>query len=175
MRTINALSCKSVYDISLSIKAPIGYQIFIVFAIFFASLFSNDLLAQCNVSAPADQTICRGQGESDYGDFNKYPITANHYLGSWDRYNARNDARRSREVSHFVVLDSWQLFVCTFCSSRRFDCFSQLYDVKAKVKHGQDQWVEGWLNGFIKTVGNDRAVRLLGQRYLKTSEKRPEA
>ncbi|CAB9498033.1 expressed unknown protein [Seminavis robusta] len=93
------------------------------------------------------QTICRGQGESDYGDFNKYPITANHYLGSWDRYNARNDARRSRE----------------------------LYDEKARVNSGQDQWVEGWLDGFIKNVGKKRAARLLGSRYLKDSDKKAKA
>lgn len=43
--------------------------------------------------------FCRSHGESDYTSFRKFPITANHYLGSWERYNARGDKRRSWEVS----------------------------------------------------------------------------
>ena len=43
--------------------------------------------------------FCRGMGEVKYADFEKFPITTNHYLGSWERYNARGDTRRSRDVS----------------------------------------------------------------------------
>jgi hypothetical protein len=83
------------------------------------------------------KALCRGHGISNYKNFEKYPISANHYLGSWERYNARNDARRSWSV----------------------------YNEKATVRNGQDNWVEGWLDGFIKDVGTKQAARLLGQRY----------
>jgi hypothetical protein len=82
---------------------------------------------------------CRGQEESDYNNYHKYPITANHYLGSWERYNARNDTRRSWDV----------------------------YNERATLTDGEDAWVDGWLDGFIQDVGQDKAALVLGQRYLK--------
>ena len=88
------------------------------------------------------RTLCRGHGMSDYRHFDKYPIAANHYLGSWERYNSRNDARRSLS----------------------------LYNEKATVKNGQDDWVEGWLDGFVRDVGTEQAARLLGQRYIKSDK-----
>lgn len=82
--------------------------------------------------------FCRGMGDVNYGDFEKFPITTNHYLGSWERYNARNDKRRSWDV----------------------------YSQKANLTSGQDTWVDGWLDGFIENVGEEKAARLLGQNYL---------
>lgn len=81
--------------------------------------------------------FCRGQGESDYSNFQKYPITANHYLGSWERYNKKNDTRRSLDV----------------------------YNERATLSGGEDGWLDGWLDGFIEDVGEDTVAHLLGQRY----------
>jgi len=46
------------------------------------------------------KSFCRGQGDVDYGAYDKFPISTNHYLGSWERYSARNDKRRSSSVSY---------------------------------------------------------------------------
>jgi hypothetical protein len=86
------------------------------------------------------KALCRGHGITNYKHFDKFPISANHYLGSWERYNARNDVRRS-----------WSL-----------------YNEKATVRNGQDNWVEGWLDGFINDVGVKQAGRLLGQRNVES-------
>jgi hypothetical protein len=48
--------------------------------------------------------FCRSHGESDYQAFQKFPVAANHYLGSWERYNARDDKRRSWQVRLFTVV-----------------------------------------------------------------------
>ena len=82
--------------------------------------------------------FCRGMGDIEYRDFEKFPITTNHYLGSWERYSARNDKRRSWDV----------------------------YSQKANLTSGQDTWVKGWLEGFISNVGEEKAADLMGQMYL---------
>merc|ERR1712151_300287 len=38
--------------------------------------------------------ICRSHEELQFESFMRYPISAAHYLGSWERYSARNDKRR---------------------------------------------------------------------------------
>ena len=96
---------------------------------------SNDIIY--SIHRPF-QKFCRGMGDVKYSDFEKFPITTNHYLGSWERYNARNDKRRSWDV----------------------------YSQKANQTSGQDTWVDGWLDGFIKNVGEEKAAHLLGQHYL---------
>ena len=40
---------------------------------------------------------------SNFSDTIRHPLIANHYLGSWERYNARQDKRRSRKVCLFVL------------------------------------------------------------------------
>ena len=69
------------------------------------------------------------------------PITINHYLGSLDHYNARNDKRRNQ----------------------------QKYWKKAKLvsEHGRtDDGIRPWLQGFVQTMGRDVVAELLGERYL---------
>jgi hypothetical protein len=67
-----------------------------------------------------------------YTSFRKQPIGTNHYLGSWERYNARNDKRRSRSV----------------------------YDLKATVRRGKDDFTGMWLKGFVNTVGYNRYLMM---------------
>ena len=42
--------------------------------------------------------LCRNMAGVNFEEKWKFPITVNHYLGSWARYNSRNDPRRSRAV-----------------------------------------------------------------------------
>jgi len=63
----------------------------------------------------------------------EYPLSVNHYLGSWELYNARNDTRRNATI----------------------------YDAKANVQEGQDRWIMPWLSGFVETVGREKAKLLL--------------
>jgi len=88
------------------------------------------------------QQYCRGMGDIEYQAYQKFPITTNHYLGSWERYNSRGDTRRSWDV----------------------------YNQKANLTSGQDTWVDGWFQGFIESVGEEKAARLLGQHYLNQTE-----
>eukprot|EP00980_Cylindrotheca_fusiformis_P014074 scaffold3674_cov75-Cylindrotheca_fusiformis.AAC.4 len=39
--------------------------------------------------------LCRMQGQMNVKDWRKYPLTINHYLGSLERYQAREDTRRT--------------------------------------------------------------------------------
>jgi hypothetical protein len=84
------------------------------------------------------EAFCHKNKEVSFTSFRKQPIAVNHYLGSWERYAGRNDKRRSREV----------------------------YDAKAKVQVGRDDGGRLWLQGFLKTVGFDRASKLLGDFYV---------
>jgi hypothetical protein len=42
--------------------------------------------------------LCRRQGQMDIGRFFLFPLTINHYLGSIERYLAREDTRRTTKV-----------------------------------------------------------------------------
>ena len=44
--------------------------------------------------------LCRKQGQIDFYNGRKYPISVNHYVGTYDRYLARNDPRRNINVSY---------------------------------------------------------------------------
>ena len=45
--------------------------------------------------------MCRPDREVRFDDKPRFPLIVQHYLGSWERYNHRSDARRSREVSYY--------------------------------------------------------------------------
>jgi len=90
----------------------------------------------CSVHRPIEQ-YCQRRRQLHYVRFRNTPIALNHYLGSWERYSARNDIRRSRDV----------------------------YDLKAKQDCCKDDYARKWLNGFVKQVGSDKASQLL-QDYL---------
>jgi hypothetical protein len=84
------------------------------------------------------ESFCHKNKDLTFTSFRKQPIAVNHYLGSWERYNRRNDKRRSRDV----------------------------YDAKASASRGKDDGVRMWLQGFVDTMGRDTAASLLGKSYL---------
>jgi hypothetical protein len=55
------------------------------------------------------------------------------YTGSWERYFAKNDTRRSERAYH----------------------------AKAHVGAGHDHWMSPWLSGFVQQAGSERAKELL--------------
>ena len=79
------------------------------------------------------KALCRRLDQIAFEETRKYPLSVNHYLGSWERYYSRNDTRRSRRA----------------------------FDWKANVQDGRDDWISPWLDGFVDDVGLERARDLL--------------
>ena len=77
--------------------------------------------------------ICRRIAQLDFKQLQRYPITVNHYAGSWDRYFSKTDTRRSERA----------------------------YNSKAYVAAGHDTYMVPWLMGFVNHVGLDLAKELL--------------
>lgn len=77
--------------------------------------------------------LCRRIAQLDFKQLQRYPITVNHYTGSWDRYFSKNDTRRSERA----------------------------YNSKAHVAAGHDTYMAPWLMGFVNHVGLDLAMELL--------------
>ena len=72
----------------------------------------------------------------------KFPLTIQHYIGSWERYNHRDDARRSRAM----------------------------YESKALVDAAKDDgWIDGWVANFVQTHGMLVSQRLLSEYMIQTS------
>lgn len=83
--------------------------------------------------------FCRGNKDLVFNDdFRKQPISVNHYLGSWERYNARQDERRSRSI----------------------------YNMKASANREIDDGIIPWLKGFVQSMGFRDASKLLDGAYL---------
>lgn len=86
--------------------------------------------------------LCRRLDQMNLTQFQRFPLSVNHYIGSWERYFARNDTRRSQRT----------------------------YDFKAHVQNGtDDDWISEWLDGFIDFVGEERSMQLLSD-YTKFSD-----
>ncbi len=81
------------------------------------------------------QMLCRTQGQMRFADTDHFPFSVNHYLGTFERFDSRDDPRRNRK----------------------------LYDQKANVTAGKedDKWILSWLPTFIEQQGNDKVARLL--------------
>lgn len=77
--------------------------------------------------------LCRRIDQLDFYAVDKFPLSLNHYLGTWERYMARNDTRRSERA----------------------------YKFKASVHDGKDGWIASWIEGFVQRVGLNRAIKLL--------------
>jgi Glycosyl transferase family 2 len=86
--------------------------------------------------------LCRRIDQLDFQQLQRYPITVNHYTGSWERYFNKNDTRRSERA----------------------------YNAKAYVAAGHDSWMTPWLSGFVKHVGSERAKELLNDYTRTTTE-----
>lgn len=94
-----------------------------------------------SIHRPSRQ-LCRWMDQMVLTGFQRYPLVVHHYLGTWERYEARNDTRRS----------------------------SRLYHNKAHVQAGKDKWIAAWLNGFVRTVGDEKARILLDRHLLVSSQ-----
>jgi hypothetical protein len=92
--------------------------------------------------------MCRRNRDILFDKQSKFPLTVNHYIGSWERYSHRSDARRSR----------------------------QQYDVNARVTaDGKDDgWIDGWVSSFVKEHGIATASRLLAEYTQASSSKEGE-
>jgi len=77
--------------------------------------------------------MCRRIEQLSFRAINRYPLTVNHYLGTWERYVGRNDTRRSFRT----------------------------YEYKAHVQAGRDDWISSWLGGFVQSYGRHLAMELL--------------
>jgi hypothetical protein len=85
---------------------------------------------------------CRTSKEMAFSDINQQPIAVNHYLGSWERYSARKDKRRSRAA----------------------------YQAKARWSKEKDDGMRPWLQGFVNAIGEPDASYLLGRAYLAAKD-----
>jgi len=82
--------------------------------------------------------LCRPMDKLNFRQLGRFPVTVNHYVGSWERYYlSKNDTRRSERA----------------------------YQFKANVSAGRDDWLEDWLDGFVQVQGVDTAKQLL-QEYV---------
>ena len=79
------------------------------------------------------KALCRRIDQLDFHKPEKFPLSVQHYLGSWERYYARNDTRRSKRV----------------------------YEFKAEVSDGREDWIASWVDGFVQRMGQERAKALL--------------
>ena len=85
--------------------------------------------------------FCHRNSDLTFTNFRRQPLAVNHYLGSWERYSARQDKRRGRAV----------------------------YDAKANQQRGKDDGLRPWLQGFVREMGEVRAAKLLGKEYLASN------
>jgi hypothetical protein len=49
------------------------------------------------------QYLCRTQGQMNFDSVEYYPFSVNHYLGTFERFGARDDPRRNEKVSCFFI------------------------------------------------------------------------
>jgi hypothetical protein len=77
--------------------------------------------------------LCRRIDQLTFDTVEKYPLAVNHYVGTYERYVARNDTRRNERA----------------------------YEYKAHVDAGSDDWITTWLDGFVQEQGSDKASALL--------------
>lgn len=80
--------------------------------------------------------LCRSQGEMYFDEVDRFPFSVNHYLGTFERFSARDDLRRNHK----------------------------LYDQKANIRSGKDSdnWIDTWLPSFVETHGEEKVSKLLG-------------
>lgn len=79
------------------------------------------------------KSLCRGIEQVLIRAPQRFPLIVNHYVGTDTRYFARNDSRRSIRA----------------------------YNFKAHVEEGSDEWIMGWLEGFVHMMGLEKATALL--------------
>lgn len=109
--------------------------------------------------------LCRMQGQMNVKDWRRYPLTINHYLGSLERYQSREDTRRTVTVriecqKHQVI---WQ--ACALISLVIKHCHKlQQYKQKADLRDGKDDdWIDDWWHSFVKSYGEERVSKVMGK------------
>ena len=93
-----------------------------------------------SIHRPSNESCRQMKLRPDFDAIRLYPLTINHYVGSYERYRGRDDVRRNEQV----------------------------YRKKASVRDGgkdSKEWMAGWLGSFIQTHGKDR-VSLVLQDYV---------
>jgi hypothetical protein len=85
------------------------------------------------------KVLCRFMDQMNLQAFQRYPLIVHHYIGTLERYLARNDSRRS----------------------------ARLYHNKTRVQAGggADMWITDWLAGFVRAVG-EATARVLLDRHI---------
>ena len=84
--------------------------------------------------------------------------------------------RWSDYIQHFVYCNcvphrQVRTCSCIFMSNHA----QQIYNEKANLNSGKDTWADGWLEGFIKAVGEKQASHLLGKHYLQPGKAKATA
>lgn len=82
--------------------------------------------------------LCRSMGTLNFRQLQRFPLTVNHYTGSYERYFSKNDTRRS----------------------------ARAYNFKAKVSAAHDDWLAPWIHGFVQRHGLAKAKLLLREHVL---------
>jgi hypothetical protein len=112
-----------------------------------SALSSKDPLVQdraFSVHMPSNQSCRFYTLYPEWDAVRLNPLTLQHYVGSYERYSARADARRN-----------WQV-----------------YQQKASLNdHMDDGWITGWLQSFVETHGLEKVSRILHD-YLVTNSTR---
>lgn len=97
------------------------------------SMFTNPF----SIHRPS-MRLCRRLKQLNFTQLQRFPISVNHYVGSWERYDAKNDTRRSRRAyDHKAVLPT--------------------------VLKDSDGWIDSWLSGFLAL--QPQAKPLLEEHY----------
>jgi hypothetical protein len=112
-----------------------------------AVLPANDMIFHRHahsIHRPSNQSCRPMTLYPDVDAIRLYPLTLNHYVGSYQRYHSRADVRRNEQV----------------------------YRTKARVHEGgkDDDWMAGWLSSFIATHGHEQVSRVL-KDYLLVNER----
>ena len=109
-----------------------------------SSVARNDEMFQKKVFSihRPSKELCRRVDQLSFQSSDHFPLSVNHYLGTWERYVGRNDTRRSHRV----------------------------YEFKAHVRDNHDAWISSWVGGFVRTMGHEKAKLLLDDHLLPEAQ-----
>lgn len=88
------------------------------------------------------------------------PLAVYHYLGSVEKYMARNDCRRGVQM---------------YDKKNDSANFAMGDDNNPDPNHQARWWIGGWLDNFVETHGGEKAYTVLGERYATESPKATNA
>lgn len=109
-------------------------------------------------------------------------LVINHYLGTWEQFSFRNDARKTDGRRTFevrlprfrIMLRLFRLTVSSLYHSHNTRQLQE-YSIFKDVDNGDDDGVRPWLNEFVESVGSDTASALLeGVGHVPIKEKKKD-